>query len=97
MALTVWKYAVPLTDTFSLSLPVGARVLTVQVQAGQGVMLWALGDPDQETRLRYFRLVGTGHAIDEVHALEYVGSVQLDQGTLVFHLFEVPTGPFTES
>ena len=95
MALTIWKYKIPLTDEFSLDMPGDPQMLTVQVQPQQGIMLWALVDPRRSNQTRHFRLAGTGHPIDyEPHDLRFVGSFQLEEGALIFHLFEVLTGPF---
>lgn len=58
-------------------------------------MVWALVNPEEPTERRPFRLAGTGHPIDyEADDLRFVGSFQLDGGTLIFHLFEIVTGPF---
>jgi hypothetical protein len=60
--MTIWKYPVPL-DTpgavFHLKMPVGAEVLTVQLQQGKPT-IWALLDPDARMIQRSFRIVGTG-------------------------------------
>lgn len=87
---TVFKYPVPITDTFTLRLPDEAEVLSVAVQSGS-VYLWALLDPSQATEPRRFRLAGTGHPITE-ELLIFIGTVLLHDGALVFHLFEVLGG-----
>jgi len=92
-AYRVFKYPVFLTDRFAVDMPEAATILDVQVQQGQAVM-WALVDPDAPNSRRLFRLAGTGHPIDadERWCLAYIGTFQLAEGSLVFHLFEV-TGP----
>lgn len=83
----IWKFPLPVLDDFSLLLPRGARVLTVQAQADRPC-LWALVDPAAEPTPRQFRMWGTGHE----HAEEpgtYLGTFQLGGGALVFHVFEV--------
>lgn len=85
---TIWKYNVGVSDMFSIMMPKGAQILAVQAQRGIP-QLWALVDPDQETELRYFVLFGTGHPITNADKLQYIGTFQVEQGTLVFHLFEV--------
>ena len=87
----VWKYPVGM-DRFSLSLPMGAQVLCAQKQYGT-IEMWVLVDPDPDVEIerRHFLLVGTGHEHD-VAGLTYegyVGTFQVRQGTLVFHLFEL--------
>ena len=94
MPLTVWKYEIPMIDAFSLTMPEDAQILTVQVQAApNGVMMWALVNPQSPPVQRRFRLAGTGHPIDEDSPhLRFLGTFQLDRGTLVFHVFELLTG-----
>lgn len=91
---TIHKYAVKKEDEFIVNMPVGAKILTVQMQFGQPQM-WAVIDDDEDIPLepRHFRLAGTGHPlwihdspINGQH--EYIGTIQMREGTLVFHLFE---------
>ncbi len=84
---TVWKYQLKIVDVQDLALPRGAVLLTVQVQDGTPC-LWALVDPEQHSlESRRFDIVGTGHEFDST-GLAYVGTFQLRNGALVFHLFE---------
>lgn len=82
----VWKFEIPITDTFVKSMPSGAELLSVQVQHEQP-MLWALVDPRAERVSRKFALVGTGHEHMGPWG-RYVGTFQLRGGALVFHLFD---------
>jgi len=85
---TVHKYPVKLTDNFEIELPKGAQILTVQEQY-DFPQLWALVNPNENKKQkRKFRLAGTGHQIKETN-LEYINSFQLEDGSLVFHLFEI--------
>lgn len=84
---TVWKY--PITPNVSdVQMPKGAKVLTVQMQNGQPCM-WVLVDPDEKKETRTFMLIGTGHKVSPGVDLKYIGTFQLEEGRLVFHLFEV--------
>ena len=93
MTRTVFKYPIPIPieDTFTLDLPVGAEVLTcadqVRHATNVNLMLWALVDPDAPTEPRTFRLAGTGHRIDG--EARYIATALLMGGALVLHLFEV--------
>jgi len=87
MSKTVYKYPIPVEGEFELGLPQGARVLSVQVQAGM-VCLWALVDPKAPLAPRRFRLAGTGHPIENAESLSFVDTFQLHGGALVFHVFE---------
>jgi hypothetical protein len=87
---TIWKFPVALTDEFTITMPRKARPLTVQVQDG-APYVWALVDPGWVRVQRRFRLAGTGHPIEDAGLWQYVGSFQLRDGALVFHLFVWPT------
>ena len=76
-------------DYFSLNLPEGAKILTVQEQHG-GAQVWALVNPDNPTETRNFRLAGTGHPIKESpDTLNYIGTFQLAGGNFIGHVFEI--------
>ena len=84
----VWKYEVPSSPgAFEKALPIAAEILTVACQHNRPVM-WVLVDPDAEKEYRSFFIAETGKSID--HApLKPIGTVQLDGGSYVLHVFEV--------
>ena len=69
-------------------MPAGAEILHVEVQHGVPC-LWALVETDRELVQRAFRIFGTGHRID-VPVRKHVASFLMHDGSLVWHLFEVP-------
>jgi len=83
----VWKYKLTANDYIDVEMPKGAEVLTFQIQFDIPC-IWCLVDPDAEKESRRFRLAGTGHDIKEDN-LKYIGSCQVHEGALIFHLFEV--------
>jgi hypothetical protein len=85
---TVYKYTLQARDDNAVSMPVGATILSAQVQDGD-IQIWALVDPDAKKETRYFGVAGTGHPIDDNFAGKFIGTVQMYQGALVFHVFEV--------
>ncbi len=88
MSTTIWKFEL-VGDRCWISLPLGATVLTVQVQHGSP-FVWALVDPE-ETALeaRLFITYGTGHPVpDEMTGAYYIGTFQQLQGSLIWHVFE---------
>lgn len=89
----VFKYEIPVRDTFQMQLPEGAKVLHFATQGpGQSAFIWALVDPNASTMTdRYFRLAGTGHDIGENPGWDsqYVGTTHTMGGALVWHLFEL--------
>lgn len=85
----VFKYPVPVEDRFSLDLPQGARILTVQEQNSKP-QIWAIVNPENPTEIRNFRLAGAGHPIEENEKnLSYIGTFQLYNGNFIGHLFEI--------
>jgi hypothetical protein len=84
---TIYKYAAPIDDNLTITMPAGAEVLCVQMQGG-GPQVWALVDPSAAKQARGFCWRGTGHPADNLG--RYVGTVQMRDGALVFHLFEAP-------
>jgi hypothetical protein len=82
---TVWKYAMP--DRFCIRMPVGAQPLTVQIQQGEP-HIWALVDPGQPDAAIWFRIAGAGHPIED-RVERYLGTFQLADGALIFHVFEI--------
>lgn len=85
---TVYKYAVPMLDMVTLTLPADAQVLRFGAQ-GDEVFAWALIDRCQALmKDRSFRIAGTGHPIDYGN-LSYVNTFEMLGGKLVFHAFEV--------
>lgn len=83
----VYKYPVEICDVQTIHLPVGAQIISVQVQNGKPY-IWACINPSVEIEPRLFRLYGTGHNIEGTNVLKFVGTFQLLGGRLVYHLFE---------
>ncbi len=87
--MKVYKYELEVKDDQAVLMPEYAKVLTFAVQRGKPC-IWALVDPERSVETRTFRMVGTGHPIEGYpYNLDYIGTVQLAGGDLIFHLFEV--------
>lgn len=84
----VYKYM--LGQVSAIKMPKGAQILTVKEQ-GDEIFLWALVDPLAESEQRNFVVFGTGHEIYDYaeDGMKYLGTVHLDSGRLVFHVFEL--------
>lgn len=87
---TIHKYEIYLGFGFSILMLQGAEILTFQNQ-NETPQIWALVDISQPMESRRFATYGTGHQIDKDYEsrLKYIGSVQLQTGNFVFHLFEI--------
>lgn len=85
MTHQIWKYELN-SVLNKLRMPVGAQVLSVQVQRDI-TCLWAKVDIDAPKVDRTFELVGTGQSMRE-GPVTYIDTVQLAEGYLAFHVFE---------
>ena len=85
----VFKFPFMTTDRFLLEMPKGAKILMVAPQENLdptlGACMWAEIDPLAPYVPREFRLVGTGHPIENDN-LVHVGSYQ--HSVFVWHLYE---------
>ena len=86
MSATIWKYELKTTDEQSLDLPIGGKILTVQVQY-EIPCIWVLVDPREKKEKRHIKIFGTGHPIEGGN-MRYIGTYQLQKGSLVFHVVE---------
>lgn len=89
MPEVVWKYTLTKVEN-DVEMPSGAMILTVAEQHNE-ICLWAKVNPNAERVKRKLFVVGTGHA--ELNGAEtYLGSAQINNGNLVFHVFEPAVG-----
>jgi len=88
---TIWKFEVigDIYGKLKLNMPKEAEILSVQIQ-NERPQIWALVNDEAEIEERFFEIFGTGHNITGDMGVErkYIGTFQLYNGTLVFHLFE---------
>jgi hypothetical protein len=83
--MRVYKYDLKVIDQQIIEMPVGANLLTVQLQHGN-LKLWAAVDSNIMTK-RSIVILGTGHEIDYTPE-KYIGTFQMMNGNLVFHVFD---------
>lgn len=88
----IHRFEIPIEPHFSLELPIGARIvhLDLQERAPHAPCFWVLLDPEPTRTIvrRTFALVGTGWPLEEGRPLEHVGTFQQQNG-FVWHVFEV--------
>lgn len=84
----IWKFRLEIQTQQNVSMPIGAKILCVQMQYGFPC-LWAIVDTSRATGLedRLIILRGTGHPLTGDEG-EYIGTVQASDGRLVWHIFE---------
>lgn len=107
MTHTVYRYPLRIVDEQVVSMAEGAEILAVarrddqrQVVRGgshEPVDMWALVDPNAPLSPRRIRIAGTGHPLSDVDSLVFLGTVQIAQGQLIFHVFEMLDEPRSDS
>lgn len=82
---TIWKYGLNPASAWTTRLPAGAVVLSVGFDPNEQLSMWVAVDPDvQDTALRTFCVIGTGH--DLPNGCEFLATVR--QGSFMWHVFE---------
>ncbi len=84
--ISIWKFNLQTIDKQEVQMPVGAEILTVQIQNGEPC-LWARIDTEQLTEARQIAIHGTGHVLPDT-TRKYIGTYQMANATLIFHVFE---------
>lgn len=85
--MTIFKYAINVTNVSVVEMPVNADILCVQVQNGEP-FLWAVVSDLAPKIPRIIETFGTGHRMPNKDRRKYIGTYQLEGGALVFHVFE---------
>lgn len=85
---TIWKYQLPLQDSFTIDIPKGAKILSLQTQENIPC-IWILVNKNRLLERRTFKTFGTGFDEIEDRNLNYIGTYQVHEGSFVFHVFEV--------
>ena len=86
MTKRIFKYGIIIRDEFSISMPIGAEILSVKVQHGIP-QLWAIVDDHQaDKESRTFKVYGTGHVAPESGT--FIDTFLMCDDDLVWHLFE---------
>lgn len=88
MEKTIYKYPLSADDPQIITMPQNAQILCVQVQR-EIPCIWALVNPEESGVEREFVIHGTGHPIKDTSHYHYIDTFQLQNGALVFHVFEV--------
>lgn len=82
----IHKFSLQQEPLQGIWVPKDATILTVQVQRNIPC-LWVLLDPNENKVIRKIEIVGTGRELPK-NELKYIGTFQLYEGALVFHVFE---------
>lgn len=85
--MVIWKYPIEVTGIQDIDMPQGAQILSVQIQVMRPV-LWVLVNDKDQKFLRRIVTVATGELFPESLTGRFIGTYQLHDGELVFHVFE---------
>ncbi len=86
---TIWKYE--LKPEGIVHMPANSQVLSVGAQGTQ-MFVWALVDSTlPANHVKQFAIYGTGHEVKASldYDQEFIGTVLMMGGSLVFHVFEI--------
>lgn len=81
----IWKFTMH-GPRQTIEMPEGAQILSLQTQHNEP-QIWALVDPGADKESRTFRAIPTGAEFSPA-GLAYVGTFQINDGSLVFHIYE---------
>lgn len=82
----IYKRVLEITGTQVIFLPRKSQILTCQIQRDK-LCVWYLFDEEEKEVGHQFRIIGTGHPIEEKCLGSYIGTVQECDGQLVWHVF----------
>jgi hypothetical protein len=86
MKKVIYKYSITSTIT-TLFLPVGAKILTLQMQHGVPFIWIERTEEAIELKERKIKKVGTGESFNADSNHSYIGTIQ--EGPYVWHYYEV--------
>lgn len=87
MNVYIWKFELPVDfGDYVLEFPKCAEFLTVQVQR-EKPMLWARVQDVDEKAKYLVSIMPTGDECNKTICMQYVGTFQMYNGFLVYHVF----------
>ena len=87
MNQTIWKYNIRIDDVQIIEMPKTARLLSVQIQHKM-VAIWVMVNPKLPMVNRIIKMAGTGHDMSSRIMGDFLGTIQIENGALVFHVFD---------
>ncbi len=86
---TIWKYQLTAEVEQTIFMPIGAKILYAREQ-GRNICLWAEVDSSKDQEKRHIEFFPTGFRIKRDMGFErtYLGSAHINNGELVFHVYE---------
>lgn len=85
--MKIYKYSLEVTDEQLIQLPKYAQFVSLQVIRGQPCAYFLVDENETEKELIKFLTFGTGHDVMGVAWYKFLGTYQLHNGELVFHVW----------
>ncbi len=82
----IWHFDVPISECVGLSLPHGAIIFDIALYEN-GIRLYVSCDEDAPPQDRELFVLTAGTYIPSLH-VEYLGTVSMLDGNLIYHVFE---------
>lgn len=83
----IFKYKIEDSHITSVEMPQCAEILCVKNQSGV-ICIWAIVEENATYTKRYFECYATGMPLPDAKR-SYIGTVLLDDGLYVLHIFEL--------
>lgn len=88
---TIYKYPLSIIAENLIQKPRNAEILSIQMQ-NSIPCIWALVETNNETELKIIEIIPTGSKIEPLthhQGRQFIGTFQMQGGSLVFHAFEI--------
>ncbi len=83
----VFKYPLQVADKQEIQLPASSKILSVEEQGGQLVLYALVNDTVKMMNTFVVIIHGTGHDADDTDGCDYVNTVKMYDGRIMFHVF----------
>ena len=87
---SIYKYKIDITDKQILTLPKGAKILSVINQFNVACIYAMVDTETTETEKYSLQCYGTGHPIRHDDSYKFLGTVAMLDGNFIYHLFFLP-------
>lgn len=82
----IYKYPLEVTDKQTISMPMDAKIISIQEQKGKPVV-WVMTNGKKPMKDVVFHMVETGKPFLLRDILKYLRTIQLLSGNYVMHIF----------
>ena len=84
---SILKYTLETIDEQTIQIPQPAEILSVKEQNGN-MVLYAIADLNKKAVPIHIKIVGTGHPFEDFQVWNFIDTVKLLGGKIMFHVFQ---------